>query len=269
MMKEKIRALIVDDASLPRRRVRRLLSADPEIEIIGVCTNGRDAITAIQAHSPHLVFLDVEMPQIDGFDVLKAIDKEKMPLVIFVTAHGEYACRAFDVYAVDYLSMPYSDRRFREAVQKAKHRLRTEHIDEINTGIFAILEDIRGNVSYPNPLLAKGIHLRRLPVKKDGRVLLIHVTDINWIKAEDKYVRLHVGKESSYLLREAISNLETQLDHEQFLHIDRSYIVNIDRVVNFIPLSRNKYQVVFRDGTKLEVSKAGTERLRKLFGRDL
>lgn len=267
-MNGKIRALIVDDEPLARRRARRLLSVDPEIETIGECANGRDAIEAIQADIPHLVFLDVEMPQIDGFDVLEAIDKGKMPLVIFVTAHDEYARRAFDVYAVDYLSKPYSNSRFQEAVRKAKHRLRTEHTDEINASIFAILEDIKKNVSYPNPLPVKGTILKRLPVKKGGSVLLIQVTDINWINAEDKYVRLHVGKES-YLLREAISNLETQLDPEQFPRIDRSLIINIDRIVNFIPMSRKVYEVVFSDGAKLEVSGAGLERLRKIFGRDL
>lgn len=257
MMKEKIRALIVDDEPKARRRAWRLLTADPEIEIISECANGQDAIAAIQAHNPHLVLLDVVMPQIDGFEVLKAIDKEKMPLVIFITGHDEYAARSYEVHAVDYLSKPYSDVRFHEAIRKAKHRLRTEHIDEITASIFALLKDNKKTVPY----------LKHVPVKRDGSILLVKVTDITWIKAEDKYVCLHTGR-AAHLLREAISNLEAQLDPEQFVRIDRSYIVSIDHIDNIIQMSRNKYEVVFRDGTKLKISRTGSERLRKIFDRE-
>lgn len=257
-MKEKIRAVIVDDEPLARRRVRKLLSADSEIDIICECSNGNDAITTLQTQNPHLVFLDVQMPQINGFDVLEAIDKEKMPLVIFVTAYDKYAVRAFEVHAIDYLLKPYSVSRFQEAVQQAKHRLQTECNEEITARTFALLEELKNNIGY----------LERLTVKTNDCVLFIKVADIDWIEAHDKYVRLHVGKES-HLLREAIGNLEARLDPKKFLRIHRSHIVNIDRIQKLEAWFHNEYQVVLRDGTKLIMSRSQRKRLSEILGCDL
>lgn len=255
---KKIRALIVDDEPLARRRVRKLLSTDPQIEIIGECANGSDAIAQLQTESPHLVFLDVQMPRINGFDVLEAVDKEKMPLVIFVTAYDKYAVRAFEVHAIDYLLKPYSVSRFQEAVQQAKHRLQTEHNEDITARTFALLEELKNNSRY----------IERLTIKTNDCVLFIKVADIDWIEAQDKYVRLHVGRES-HLLREAISNLEARLDPKQFLRVHRSHIVNIDRIQKLEAWFHNEYKVVLRDGTKLIMSRSQRKRLSEILGCDL
>jgi two-component system, LytTR family, response regulator len=255
-MKEKIRALIVDDEQRVRRRVRKLLDADPEVELVGECADGRAAIAAIQAHRPDLVFLDVEMPRIDGFDVLAQIGPGRMPLVVFVTAHGQYAVRAFEVHAVDYLLKPYTDARFQEALRQAKHRLQTEHDDEINARTSALLAALRND------------YLERLIVKTNAAALIIKVAAIDWIEAEDKYVRLHVGTES-YLLRETISNLEGRLDPKRFHRIHRSSIVNLDRIQKLETWFHHEYQVVLRDGTKLVMSRSQRKRLGEKLGWEL
>ncbi len=257
-MKDKIRALIVDDEVLARRRVRNLLGSDTDVEIVSECVNGREAIIAMETQNPNLVFLDVQMPQINGFDVLEAVGKEQMPLVIFVTAYDKYAMRAFDVHAVDYLLKPFSISRFREAVQHAKNRLQSESKDEITRRIFALLNELKNKASY----------LERLTVKTNDCVLLIKVADIDWIEAQDKYVRLHVGRES-HLLRESISNLETRLDPKKFLRIHRSHIINIDRIQKLETWFHNEYKVVLRDGTKLIMSRSQRKRLGEILGSDL
>jgi two-component system LytT family response regulator len=255
-MMERISALIVDDESKARRKVRMLLGADPEIEIIGECANGREAIAAIKTQSPRLVFLDVEMPQISGFDVIEGIDQAQMPLVIFVTAHNQYAVRAFEVHAVEYLLKPYNDSRFHEALRHAKHCLRTENGDEINARNLALLETIKSN------------YLERLLIKTKDSAFFIKVAEIEWIEAQDKYVLLHVGAKS-HLLREAISKLEARLDPKQFLRINRPYLVNIDCIVKLEPWSHHEYRVVLRDGTRLIMSRSERKRLGKLRGWDL
>jgi len=252
-MKDKIRTLIVDDEPIDRRRAQRLLSTDPEIEIIGECANGRDAITAIQTLGPHLVFLDIGMPQIDGFAVLEAIDKKKMPLIVFVTVHKKHALRAFDVHAVDYLYKPYSDPRFQEAVREAKDRLRTEPHSEISARTNAFLEE--RSAQYP----------KRLWVKKNECLLPIKTTDIDWIEVKGKEVYLHVS-EKIYDRRQPLSELETQLDPKQFWRIERSYIVNIERIQKIDILSENKYEVVLRGGKeiRLPMSREYRKRLKDL-----
>lgn len=255
-MMEKIRALIVDDEPAGRRRVRKLLSADAEIEIIGECADGRAAIAAIQRERPHLLFLDVLMPQIDGFDVLARIEQEQMPLVVFVTAHDQYAVRAFEVHAVDYLLKPYSASRFQAALEQAKHRLRTEHNDEINARTLGLLAALKHD------------YLERLIVKTNDSAFFIKVADIDWIEAYDKYVRLHAGKET-YLLRETITNLEARLDPKRFHRIHRSAIVNLDRIERFDAMFHHKYQVVFANGTTLVMSRSQRKRLGEKLGWDL
>jgi two-component system LytT family response regulator len=253
MNKHRIRALIVDDEPKESRHLRRLLSADSEIEVIGACANGRDALTEIQTLRPDLVFLDVVMPRIDGFEMLEKIDKERMPLVIFVTGYDKYATRAFDVHAVDYLLKPFSEARFREAVEQAKYRLHTEQQSEISARTIAVIEERKTEARY----------LEHLPVQKGDCVLLVKTANIDWIEAQDKYVCLHVGKESHWR-REALSSLETRLDRTRFLRIHRRYIVNIDRIVRLDPLFNHEYEVVLRDGTNLQMSRDYRKRLKDL-----
>jgi two-component system LytT family response regulator len=246
----KIRALIVDDEPLARRRLRKLLARDADVESVGDCANGYEAIAAINERVPHLVFLDVQMPELDGFDVLAQLEAERIPLVIFVTAYDQYALRAFEVSAVDYLLKPFDRKRFEKALQRAKARLMTERGDELNQRTLALLEEIK----------ARSSHLERLLVKAGGRAFFLKTEEINWIEAEGKYVRLHVGRES-YLLREAMGTLEARLDPQRFLRIHRSSIVNIDCIRELQSWFHNEYRVILCDGTQLILSRSCRKKL--------
>ncbi len=251
----RIRTLIVDDEPLARRKIRRMLARDPEVEILDDCANGREAIAAISTHNPDLVFLDVQMPEIDGFDVLESIPPAGMPFVIFVTAYDQYALRAFEVSAVDYLVKPFDRRRFEKALQRAKARLATERGSDVNQQTLALLEELK----------ARSSHIERLVIKAGGRAFFLKTDEIDWIEAEGKYVRLHVGKES-YLLREAIGSMEGQLDPKKFPRIHRSTIVNIERVRELQPWFHNEYRVILKDGTELMLSRSCRKRLGELLG---
>lgn len=252
---QKIRALVVDDEPLARRRIRKLLSRDTDVEVIGDCANGYEAVTAITEQTPDLVFLDVQMPEIDGFAVLEGIDQRTLPFVIFVTAYDQYALKAFEVSAVDYLLKPFDRKRFEMALQRAKTRLFTERGSDLNQQTLALLQELR----------ARSRQLERLLVKSAGRAFFLKTDEIDWIEAEGKYVRLHVGRES-YLLREGVSVIEGQLDPRKFLRIHRSTIVNIDRVKELQPWFHHEYRVVLRDGTELMLSRSWRRKLADLLG---
>lgn len=249
----KIRVAIVDDEPLARRRIRKLLARYPDVETVCDCADGYEAVSAIGEHSPDLVFLDVQMPEVDGFDVLGRLEPERLPLVIFVTAYDEYALRAFDVSAVDYLLKPFDRKRFEQALRRAKARLATERGSELNQRTLALLEEIKARTS----------HLERLVVKSGGRAFFLKTEEINWIEAEGKYVRLHLGRDS-HLVRESIGTLESQLDPKRFLRIHRSAIVNIDCVRELQPWFHNEYRVILCDGTELSLSRGCRKKLADL-----
>jgi two-component system, LytTR family, response regulator len=257
---KKIRTLIVDDEPLARRRIQRMLMRYPEVEVIGECANGREAIAAIREQQPALVFLDIQMPEVDGFAVLEAISADELPLIIFVTAYDQYAIRAFDVYALDYLLKPFDRRRFDKTMQRVKSRLPDERQErsDLSERTLALLEEMRAQQS----------HLERMVIKSNGRAFFLKTEEIDWIEAEGKYVRLHVGKDS-YLVREAISQIEAQLDAKRFLRIHRSTIVNLDRVRELQPWFHNDYRVILRDGTELMLSRSCRKRLGELLGHAL
>ncbi|HKP10909.1 MAG TPA: LytTR family DNA-binding domain-containing protein [Blastocatellia bacterium] len=252
-----IRTLIVDDEPLARRRIRRMLARHPDVEVIGECANGREAIAAIQGQRPGLVFLDVQMPEVDGFAALASVGAGEMPLIIFVTAYDQYALRAFEVHALDYLLKPFDRRRFDVALQQARARLASGR-DDMSRRAIALLEELRAQQS----------HIERMVIKAGGRAFFLKTDEIDWVEAEGKYVRLHVGKES-YLVREAISQIEAQLDPKRFLRIHRSTIVNLDRVRELQPWFHNDYRVILRDGTELTLSRSCRKRLGELLGNAL
>ena len=253
----RIRTLLIDDEPLARRRVRRLLSLDPEIDVIGECGNGDDAVESIVSQQPDLVFLDIQMPGADGFEVISRLDERKMPVVVFVTAYDQYALRAFEVHAQDYLLKPFDRARFVKALAGAKdHVVRRNATDPDR--IASLLEEIR----QPRK------HAQRLVVKTSGKILFLKTEDIDWIEAADNYVRLHVGPEA-HLLRETMSNLEEQLDPERFLRIHRSSIVNIDRIEQLQPWFRGDYLVLLRGGVKLTLSRGYRDRVQSLVGKGL
>jgi len=253
-----IRTLVVDDEPLARGVIREMLEDDPEVEIIGECINGREAIAAIQELSPDLLFLDVQMPELGGFAVLEALKTERMPFVIFVTAYDQYAVRAFEVHALDYLLKPFDRERFEAAWQRAKNQIKRERETEREQRILALLEELKAGPKY----------LERLVVKTGGRVFFEDTDDIYWIEAEGNYVRVH-NEQKSYLLRETISGLEAQLDPKKFLRIHRSAIVKIDRIQELQPWFHGEYRVILHNGTQLTLSRNYRENLQEVLGKAL
>jgi two-component system LytT family response regulator len=237
----RIRVLIVDDEPIARRGVRLQLKGDPEVEIIGECANGPEAVAAIRKLAPDLVFLDVQMPEMDGFEVIEAVGVERMPRVIFVTAYDQYTLRAFEVHALDYLLKPFDRERFLKALNHARSSLER---GEFNRQLIRLLDD---------RLVARK-PLERLVIKSGGRIYFLNVEEVDWIEAADNYVELHVGSES-HLLRETISGLAARLDPARFLRIRHSTIVNLERVKELRPLFRGEYLIVLRDGTELTSSR--------------
>ena len=239
-----IRTLIVDDEPLARDRLRRFLAAEPEIEIAGEAGDGCEAVAAIRQLQPDLLFLDIQMPERDGFDVLRELDPDEMPVIIFVTAYDQYAVRAFDAQALDYLLKPFNRERFAQALARAKAQLRQETSDELRQRLFSLLEQLESERQY----------LERIVVKTTGRVFFLRTVEIDWIEAAGNYVRLHVGREA-HLVRETMSRLEAQLDPRKFLRIHRSTLVNIERIKELQPMFSGDYNVVLQNGTELTLSR--------------
>ncbi|HEX8745623.1 MAG TPA: LytTR family DNA-binding domain-containing protein [Pyrinomonadaceae bacterium] len=253
-----IRVLLVDDEPLAREMIREMLKDDSEADVAAECVNGREAIDAIQEHSPDLIFLDVQMPEIGGFEVLEALKSVHMPHVIFVTAYDQYAVRAFEVHALDYLLKPFDRERFDSAWRRAKEHILTSRNGQMDQRILAILEELKAGSKY----------LERLVIKSGGRVFFLDTDDIDWIEAEGNYVSVHTGKKS-HLLRETISSLEAQLDPKKFLRIHRSSIVKIDRIKELQPWFHGEYRVILLDGTQLTLSRNYRENLQEALGRFL
>lgn len=252
-----IRAVIVDDEPLARRRIRSLLVEAEDVEVIAECANGKEAIQAIEESPPDLLFLDIQMPEVDGFDVLQAIGVGHVPVVIFVTAYDHFALRAFEAHALDYLLKPFDDERFEAALQRACERIRQQQGSDLDRGLRALLEEVRGDRGY----------LQRLVVPTGHRRVFIRTEEIDWIEAERNYIRLHVGGRA-YLLRENLSRIESALDPATFCRIHRSTIVNIDRIQAVESLFRGEYLVVLHDGTKLTSGRSYRRNLHALMGKE-
>jgi two-component system LytT family response regulator len=239
-----IRTLIVDDEPLGRERIRTLLSQDPDIEVVGECGDGRHAIAAIEELRPDLLFLDVQMPEIDGFAVLEAIAPEQMPSVVFVTAYDRYAVKAFEVHALDYLLKSFDRDRFQAAVRRAKEDVRRTRDGQTTDRLAGLLDDLQTRQKC----------LTRILVRSGGRIIFLRVEEVDWAEAADNYVRLHAGRES-HLIRETLQSLASRLDPTVFLRIHRSTLVNIDRIRELRPLFHGDYTVTLRDGTELTLSR--------------
>ena len=254
----RIRALVVDDEELARERIRDMLYADPEIDLIGECANGREAVEAVRKKSPDLVFLDIQMPGKNGLEVLESLGPDRLPAVIFVTAYDQYAVRAFEVHALDYLLKPFDQMRFQKALERAKAQILGGQKGEIGQRIMSALEQIKTKPDY----------LERLVVKTNGRVFFVKTSEIDWLEAEGNYVRLHSGKES-YLLRETITALESQLDPKIFMRVHRSAIVNINQIQELQPWFHGEYRVMLNSGIQLTLTRSYKDRLHDLLGKSL
>ena len=256
----RIRVLVVDDEPLAREKIRELTKRDPDIEIVGECTNGAEAVAAVRESAPDLVLLDVQMPEAGGFECLEALRGEQhTPAVIFVTAYDQYAVRAFEVHALDYLLKPFDRERFEAAMSRAKAHLRGgNHAGGLDRRILDLLEQLRAEKSYAE----------RLVVREGGRVFFLETDEIDWIEAEGNYINVHTSKKS-HLMRETISGLEAQLDPRKFVRIHRSAIVQISRIKELQPWTHGEYHIILRDGTELTLSRNYRERLSNVLGKGL
>jgi two-component system LytT family response regulator len=252
-----IRVLLVDDEPLAREMLREMLQGDPDAQIVGESCNGRDALEAIRTESPDLIFLDVQMPEVGGFEVLASLEKEKIPCVIFVTAYDQYAVRAFEVQALDYLLKPFDQERFDVSWQRAKAQLlRDRNGGGMDQRILALLQELKAGKNY----------LERLVIKAAGRIYFLETSEIDWIEAEGNYVSVHSAKKT-HLLRETISSLEAQLDPRKFVRIHRSSIVRLDFIQELQPWFHGEYRVILKDGTQLTLSRNHRDKLQEALGK--
>lgn len=251
----KIRAIIVDDEPLGRERIRTLLADDPDIEVVGEAADGRKAVGSIAKWKPDLLFLDIQMPEMDGFEVLESIAGAEMPTVIFVTAYDKYAVKAFQVHALDYLLKSFDRDRFAEAVRRAKTEIAKGREHRLDDRLASLLEDLQERRPKPE----------RFIVRSGGRIMFLRIEEIDWIEAADNYVSLHVGRDA-HLWRSTMASIEERLDPRKFLRIHRSTIVNLDRVLELSPLFHGDYAVRLRDGTTLTLSRSYREKLQEPLG---
>ena len=253
---KKIKVLVADDEPLARERLSGLLSQEPDIEVVGQARDGEEAVTAIHDDSPDLVFLDVQMPQMSGFDVIEAVGSDKMPLVIFVTAYDQHALKAFQVRALDYLLKPFDRERFKDALGRARKQLERDENGDLGRRLLALVKDLRRDQPKSD----------RLVVKSGGRLFFLRTEEIDWVEAAGNYVRLHVGP-GSHLLRETMNAIEGRLDPEKFFRIHRSRIVNMERIQELQPWLNGEYAVLLRTGTRLTLSRGYREKLQDRLGR--
>ena len=248
----KIRTLIVDDEPLARDRLRQLLQNEPEIEIIGECADGREAVAAIQKTPPDLIFLDVQMPELDGFGVIEALGTGPAPVIVFVTAFDQFAVRAFEVHAVDYLLKPFDRERFQKALRRATEQVKNRDAAALQQRQSAVLAEL------PSSKPAD-----RVAVKSGGHVVWVKLEEIDWIGSADNYAELHVGAKS-HLLRETLGALETRLPPEKFVRISRSAIVNAQRIKELHRLFYGGCELVLLNGTRLTLSRRYRDKLQQL-----
>ncbi|HEV3050981.1 MAG TPA: LytTR family DNA-binding domain-containing protein [Longimicrobium sp.] len=249
-----IRALVVDDEPPARERVRDLLHAEPDVELVGEAGDAEQAVERIRALRPDLVFLDVQMPGRDGFGVLRALGAERPPATIFTTAHDEFAVRAFDVSAVDYLLKPLRRTRFRAALVRARERLSTGRPLSAAELQRAVADAVRTPA-----------YLERLAVRVGRRIVVVRAEEVRWIEAEGNYARIHAGGKH-YLLRQTLNALEVSLNPQKFVRVHRSAIVGVDHVREVHPLARGSYDLVLEGGEVVTTGQSYRERLQRVIG---
>lgn len=242
-----IRTIVVDDERPARMRLLELLSREADIEVVGVGTDGREGLELIRRHEPDLVFLDVQMPGLDGFGVLQALGREHLPVTVFVTAYDKYAVQAFDAHAIDYLLKPYSDQRFESALRRARKYLGTPAAEELGEKLAAAAHE-RSSIDVHSG------YLERVVLKSNGCVTLLDVNNVDWIEAAGVYVYLHVGAKV-HLYRSSVAQLVQRLDPKRFVRIHRSAAVNTSRIRELHARSHGDYTLVLKDGTELTLSR--------------
>jgi two-component system, LytTR family, response regulator len=263
MRMKKIRAIIVDDEKPARRRLRELLQKQPEIAIVAECVNGAEAVRQIRDLQPDLLLLDIQMPGLDGFGVVDAIGAAEMPATIFVTAYDQYALKAFEVSALDYLLKPFSDERFERSLARVLSFVRTHRREELSHRILSLLDQVQ-----PKQPENTRTPLDCLMIKDGGRVLFLRVEEIDWIEAAGVYVQIHIAGKT-WLHRISLGELEAKLGARQFLRIHRSTIVNSQRIRELHPHSHGDFLVVLHDGTELKLSRSYRQKVEASLGQSL
>ena len=258
MTSSKIRVVVADDELLARKFIRRMLKQDPEVEIVAECSNGAEAVATIRKEKPDLVFLDVQMPEMNGFAVLDAVRLDHLPEIVFTTAYESYAIRAFELHALDYLLKPFDQVRFKAALKYAKERFHSQHEEDKRLQVGTLLESIRAQQEY----------LDRIIIRADGRITFLHTREIDWIEADDKYVHLHTDK-GARMVRQTLAAIEDQLDPKKFLRVHRSAMVNVDRIKELQPLFNGEHSLILDDGTRLTLSRKYKDKLFELLGKPL
>ena len=269
-----IRALVVADEPLARRGIRARLAHAEGVDVVGECDSGPAAVEVIRRVAPDLVFLDVQMPGLDGFGVVQQVGADRMPMVVFVTAYHAHALRAFEVHALDYLLKPIDDERFARAVERARQAVAERRDGALGRRLSAMLaewasargssgEETADSSAQPGAALAR--HRARVLVKDRGRVVLLDEDEVDWIEADGDYVRVH-ARGKGHLIRETLTAAEARLTGSRFVRIHRSSIVNVGRIRELRPLPNRDYVVVLRDGTQLKLSRSYSDRLRAVLG---
>jgi two-component system LytT family response regulator len=252
------RVVIADDEPLARERLRMLLAAEPWVDVVRECNDGTAAVAAIRDLQPDLIFLDLQMPGATGFEVIEQVGPARMPAVVFVTAYDQYALRAFEVRALDYLLKPFDRERFQQALVRAREQLQRAVDGELERRLLALVQDIHQPAR----------HADRFVVKAGGRVYFVRAGDVDWIEAAGNYVKLHAGADT-HLLRETMTAIEAELDPDVFFRIHRCHIVNLERVKELQPWVNGEYVACLKDGTKLALSRGYRERLHAKLGRTI
>ena len=270
-----LRVLIVDDEPLARQRLEDLLAAEADVEVVGQIDHGEEAVEAIRAQAPDLVFLDVQMPGLTGVEVVRAVGAEAMPVVVFVTAYDRYALKAFDLAALDYLLKPFDDERFEQAFARARRAIRLRQVDAVRRQLAALLSDgaptserPSGRTSTPEDVRVGADYLERFAVETRGQVRVVAVDEVDFIAASGPYAELHTAEGGTHLIRERMQTLEERLDPERFFRIHRSAIVRLDRVDALLYNAGGDYALRLKSGKRLKVSRGRREALERRLGLD-
>lgn len=258
-----IRTLIVDDEPLAREGIAVLLQKDPVISVVGECKNGQEALKMLSHRDIDLLFIDIQMPGMSGFDVLAQVPHDRMPAVIFVTAYDEYALRAFKVHALDYLLKPYTDKEFFSALHRAKQYIQLKSLEPLTDKLAALLHDHDVRQAQGKKSAPSAEYINHIAVQSRERITPLNVEDIDWIEAADDYLQLHQGPKS-HLVRDTLTNLEAKLDPEKFVRIHRSIIVRINAIKELRPFFGGDAVVILHSGTELKLGRTYRQKIKKL-----
>jgi two-component system LytT family response regulator len=256
-----IRTIIADDERLARRKLRILLGSEPQVEVVAECPNGRQTVSAIRSFRPDILLLDIQMPDLNGFEVLSEISSDEMPQVIFTSAYDQYAIRAFEAHALDYLLKPFDQDRLHAAIERASLEIRKSRDQEFTNRVLELLSTVKSQ-KKPTPEFED-----RLAIRTNGRVVFLNLDEIHWVEAAANYVRLNTAKDS-YLFRETISRISERLNPADFVRIHRSMIVNVRRIKELIPVNSGEYVVVLNSGKELSCSRGYRANLQHLIAKN-